>query len=247
MTRICNIVGMAQLGIDGAMSNLSGVGVNTTYDTTNKLSIKSDAVLFDHNGTDSRVKVNKNSSADTASHLFQSNYSGRAEFGLIANDDFQVKVSSDGSLWYQSFVVDKSSGNIDFKQNIALSGYVSCGDNLIIRPELKDYAETLTIANSTTSYDINLESGNVFEITLTGNCIFTFSNAPASGKGGKFTLILKQDATGSRTTTWPASAKWAGGMAPTLTTAANAVDVLTFVTTSGGDIWYGRADGVDVK
>lgn len=104
------------------IQNLSLVGVNTTANSTNKLSVKSDSVLFDNATDDSRVKVNKSTSTDTASHLFQTNYSGRAEFGLIGNDDFTLKVSSDGINWNNSFVVDKTNGNIDFKANITQNG-----------------------------------------------------------------------------------------------------------------------------
>ncbi|MCE3233772.1 MAG: uncharacterized protein K0R98_2029, partial [Rickettsiaceae bacterium] len=104
------------------IDNIAQVGINTASDATNKLTVKSDAVLFDNDGDDSRVKVNKDAAADTASHLFQSGYSGRAEFGLVGDDDFQVKVSSDGSSWHQSYVVDKSTGNIDFKQNVNITG-----------------------------------------------------------------------------------------------------------------------------
>ena len=100
------------------IQNLSLVGVNTTANSTNKLSVKSDSVLFDNTTNDSRVKVNKAASNDTASHLFQNNYSGRAEFGLIGDDDFTLKVSNDGTNWNNSFVVDKTTGNIDFKGQI---------------------------------------------------------------------------------------------------------------------------------
>jgi len=104
-------------------------------------------------------------------------------------------------------------------------------------------AEALVTANSSTSYSINLLNGNVFEITLTGNCTFTFSNPSTSGNSTSFTLILKQDGTGSRTTTWPASVDWAAATAPTLTTTASAVDILTFFTTDGGTRWYGFLAG----
>ena len=61
------------------VQNLSLISVNTTANSTNKLSVKSDSVLFDSATDDSRVKVNKATSSNTASYLFQSNYSGRAE------------------------------------------------------------------------------------------------------------------------------------------------------------------------
>ena len=104
------------------IQNLSLIGVNTTADSTNKLSVKSDSVLFDNATDDSRVKVNKSSSGDTASHLFQSNYEGRAEFGLIGDDNFTLKVSSDGENWNNAFVVDKETGNIDFKGTVTNNG-----------------------------------------------------------------------------------------------------------------------------
>lgn len=127
------------------VQNLSLVGVNTTANSTNKLSVKSDAVLFDNATDDSRIKVNKATSTDTASHLFQTNYSGRAEFGLIGNDDFTLKVSSDGTTWNNSFVVDKATGNIDFKANITKNG--SAIDNMI---PSNNYTDIQTYTSGTT-------------------------------------------------------------------------------------------------
>lgn len=105
-----------------SLNNLEGVGINCEFDEDNKLMVKSDYVLFDNNGGDSKIKANKSTATQTASHLFQDNYSGRAEFGLIGNDDFSLKVSSDGSEWKEAFVVDKATGNIDFKGEITKNG-----------------------------------------------------------------------------------------------------------------------------
>lgn len=104
------------------LQNLSFCGINTTADNENKLSIKSDYVLFDNNGTNSKIKANKAALTNTVSHLFQNNYSSRAEFGLIADDNFTLKVSSDGENWNNAFVVDKETGNIDFKGEITQNG-----------------------------------------------------------------------------------------------------------------------------
>lgn len=104
------------------LNNLTGLGINCECDNDNKLAIKSNYVLFDNNGGDSKIKANKSTTTQTASHLFQNNYSGRAEFGLIGNDDFSLKVSSDGSEWKEAFVVDKATGNIDFKGEITKNG-----------------------------------------------------------------------------------------------------------------------------
>lgn len=111
---------------DGSAWTLSGVasvdpvervGVNTSADATNKLAVKSDAVLFSHDdvtpGTGSmQHKLNKAAAANTASVLFQTGFSGRAEFGTTGDDDWHVKVSPDGSTWYEALIVSRFSGNI---------------------------------------------------------------------------------------------------------------------------------------
>jgi hypothetical protein len=127
-----------------------------------------------------------------------------------------------------------------------LSGTVVAADQIIQRPVLKDIGETV-VANATSGATdtIDLEDGNVHNVTLTANCTFTFSNPPASGTSGSFTLFLNQDGTGSRTATWPGSVKWAGGTAPTLTTTASRTDILVFTTIDAGTIWYGAVSGQD--
>jgi hypothetical protein len=75
------------------------IGINTSADLTNRLSLSSTASLFNHDGNGHQLKINKAASGDTASLLFQSGFSGRAEMGLAGNDDFSVKVSPDGSSW----------------------------------------------------------------------------------------------------------------------------------------------------
>lgn len=99
------------------------------------------------------------------------------------------------------------------------------------------YNSALANAGSSgTSKTVDWNSGNVQYVTLTGNVTFTFSN-PVSG--GRYVLILKQDAIGSRTATWPASVLWSGGTAPTLTTTASKVDIITFVYEGVNSKYYG--------
>jgi hypothetical protein len=127
-----------------------------------------------------------------------------------------------------------------------MTGDIAMADNLVTRPVLKDIGETVsTNATSGAAATIDLANGNIHDLTLTANCTLTFSNPPASGTSGTFTLFLNQDATGSRTVTWPASVKWAGGTAPTLTTTASRSDILVFTTIDAGTIWYGAVSGQD--
>jgi hypothetical protein len=105
--------------------------------------------------------------------------------------------------------------------------------------KLQTYNENVTTGSSGTAYTVDLSTANIFDITMTGNCTFTFSNPPSSGVSYSFMLILDQDATGSRTATWPASVKWPNGSTPTLTTTANKTDILNFITVDGGTTYYG--------
>ena len=86
--------------------NLSQLGINATADATNKLSVNSGAILFNNDGTDIQVKLNKDSSSDSASFLFQDGFSGRAEIGLTGDDDFHFKVSNNGSSFTEALILD---------------------------------------------------------------------------------------------------------------------------------------------
>lgn len=100
------------------------------------------------------------------------------------------------------------------------------------------YTEEVVTANTGTAYTIDLVNGSVQNLTLTGSCVFTFPTATA---GRSFLLILRQDATGGRTVTWPTVTdivRWPGGTAPTLTSTASRVDVFAF--TADGTRWFGR-------
>lgn len=101
------------------------------------------------------------------------------------------------------------------------------------------YTEEVATANTSTAYTISLTNGSVQILTLTGNCTYTFPT-PVAGKS--FILVQKQDATGSRTVTWPASVKWPAGTAPTITSTASRADKFVF-TAIDGSSWLGSVAG----
>jgi hypothetical protein len=100
------------------------------------------------------------------------------------------------------------------------------------------YTEGVVTANTSTAYTVDLTNGTLQILTLTGNCTYTFPTATA---GKSFTLFQKQDATGSRTVTWPASVKWPASTAPTITSTASKGD--KFVFTADGTYWWGSNAG----
>lgn len=82
----------------------------------------------------------------------------------------------------------------------------------------------------------NAGAGVTF-VTLT-----SASQAVTIPTGSVAGLALVQDATGGRTATWPTGIRWDGGTTPTLSSAAGATDVFTFIAVTGGG-WLGKKDG----
>jgi hypothetical protein len=130
---------------------------------------------------------------------------------------------------------DADTSKLDVAETRSAS--INMADNIFERPVLKDYAET-KVAMAANDADLSL--GNVQTKTISGVATLTFSNPPATGSSGSFTLILTNG--GSSAVTWPTSVDWPLATAPTLTAAG--VDVLVFTTIDGGTIWYGIAAGI---
>jgi hypothetical protein len=119
----------------------------------------------------------------------------------------------------------------------AVSGYtsnVSFANNYLIAPAFKAYSEYLSNTTvSTTSTTLDLSTSNFFNLTLSSNTTFTFTNPP-TGRAFYFTILTTQDSTGGRILNWPLAVKAAGGYIPPQTTNANAVDIWNVLTYNGG-------------
>lgn len=110
------------VGVVADNQNLDLVGVNTMADMSNRLAVASDNTLLTHDGDDHRLKVNKAGAGDTASLLFQSNFTGLAEMGAIGAETFSVRVSDDGSTWKTAMSVDGATAKPDMLQGLDVSG-----------------------------------------------------------------------------------------------------------------------------
>lgn len=102
-------VAVAALG-DG----LPQLGVNASADGTNRLAVASHASLLSHDGAGHQLKINKADNGDTASLLFQSNWTGHAEMGLMGDNSWRIKVSADGTNWTNAITIDATSGRVTF-------------------------------------------------------------------------------------------------------------------------------------
>ena len=99
------------------------------------------------------------------------------------------------------------------------------------------YSPTATLTSAATITP-DFTNGNTYKVTLAHNAALANPTNPKDG--ATYTIIVTQDGTGSRTMSFGANYKWSGGTAPTLSTAGNAVDILTFI--SDGTNMYGTSN-----
>lgn len=129
---------------------------------------------------------------------------------------------------YAEAVGDTTIGyQVSSQTQPAASG--SAGSPAVTTVSSSGASQTLTLPASTDA---------CFDVTLSANCTFTLTGGTA-GKLGTITVILRQDGTAGRTTTFPTSVNWPSQTAPTFNTAAGKYDVVQVSTPDGGTTWFG--------
>ncbi len=114
--------GLTWIALSDGPFTVGRLGVSATPDATNRLSVSAPATLLNHAGSGHQLKLNKAVAGDTASLLFQTGFSGRAEMGTAGVDDFSVKVSADGSSWSVALVSAAATGEVTLPQPVHLGG-----------------------------------------------------------------------------------------------------------------------------
>jgi len=213
------------IALDDSVDKLV-IGEGSTVGTNEILSI-----------TDDTVTIGDGAAVDT--YL---NFDGNAADFRIGIDDGTDKLEIGGGVAHGT----AAGISMDVNGDMTLGGGIVCSDEVVSRPELKDYAESYNASSGSGTVTLDLTNGNVFQHTASGgNVTFAFSNPPASGNAGSITLKWIQDSS-NRTITWPGAVDWAGGSAPDVTSGSAKVDIYTFFTVDGGTIWYGFQAGADM-
>lgn len=99
-------------------------------------------------------------------------------------------------------------------------------------------------ATTGSSHTVDLAASDYHKLTLTADTTISFSNQQSS-RTNVVTLKLVQDGTGGRTPSFSPTVQWAGGSAPSFSTAANAEDIVTLIYDADGSKWDGFNGGLD--
>ena len=126
--------------------------------------------------------------------------------------------------------------------NISIvDGDINIGSNIPQKNTVNEFtgAQVVTpvIGTYAASYTPEFASSNIIDLTLTGNITINNPSSVNFVAGGKYTIVLRQDATGGRLLTSLGS-KFKTNETITLSTAANAIDVLNIIATGANDdLW----------
>jgi len=148
-------------GGNGVTETVNRLGVNATADDTNRLTVSAPSSLFNHAGSDHRISVNKASETDTSAVIFQTGFSGRAEFGLNGSDDFSLKVSADGQTFEEAFQISAGSATTEFKQDVSILGTV--------KPQVYDVTDLPTGQSEGAIAFVSDSNGNMAGIFFNGS------------------------------------------------------------------------------
>ncbi|KKK78874.1 hypothetical protein LCGC14_2839160, partial [marine sediment metagenome] len=164
-------------------------------------------------------------------------YGGSTSYVQFAHNDTDLLITA---LTTGKFSID----NLDVEilgGTLTLSGDLFLQDNLLSRPEIKDFALTKQTVSASATTDIDYELGSFVQLDMDQDITnLNITNPPATGRVGSLRLKIKQDVTGGwLITNWPSGVTWPGGNAPVLSTAANSVDYVDLWTDDEGTVWAG--------
>lgn len=157
--------------------NIAHLGINSAGSATNRLSVASEASLFTAETADHRLSINKASATDTATMVFQSGWSGRAEMGLAGTDGFAVKVSADGAAWHEALFVEPASGHVRLPARPIAVAYLDGGTRSFSAGDVAGFAGLsrsqggmalgAALVSPATGAPLTVPADGLYQVTLT--------------------------------------------------------------------------------
>lgn len=210
--------------VGGMVTGNTETGITVTYQDSDGTLDFVVATQTDNNFTDTLLSK-LNGIAASATNVTNNNqltngagYITSADGGNAATLD-----SLDSTAFLRSNAADTASELITLSGGLAFTAAAKCSAAIA---SLSD-GSTITV---------NFTDGIHHSVTLGGNRTFGNPSNDGSAVGQSGSIFITQDGTGSRTASFHSDYKFVGGTAPTLSTAANAVDRLDYVIKASGVI-----------
>lgn len=163
---------------------------------------------------------------------------------LVKGSDGSIKLRtiSTGATGSQTtaFTYSNNTFTITDNGNSAFTATINSVTGLTVNGNLTFTGQSnnpvYTAGTVTATHIPNWNNSNIQTVILSA-ATTSISGGTNIKNGAVYTMILKQNGTGSRNVTWGAEYKWQSAIPPVLTSSANAVDILTFI--SDGTSLYG--------
>ncbi len=155
--------------------------------TTGQAVFTSASALFTNPSGNFFVNISKNVVGSSCGFALQDNFSGRAQIGLLGNDDTSIQTSPDGSVWTTAMVLNKTTGALtalatavtSFTASLAatISGLLTAQAGLTVNGALTTLNNGLTTSGT-----------NTFNNAITANSTLSVSgliDSTTAGSGVK--------------------------------------------------------------
>jgi len=155
----------------------------------------------------------------------------RVDVGVLDNR-YTASASGDAALVLGSEAL--ASGNAaltDLDDKYAIAGGPITG---VVTTQSQSIGAVTTTALTSGVILLDFGAGNNFDITLGGSSTLDTPTTPSGGQTGSITI--RQDSVGSRLLSYSGGWQFTGGTAPTLTTTASGVDVLSYYCSTPSEI-----------
>jgi hypothetical protein len=133
----------------------------------------------------------------------------------------------------RTITINGSTLDLSADRSYTVSGGLTLSDLISSNVKAKTFELTQPSSiNSTSTTTLDLSTGNVLQVVLTGSTTLAFTNPII----GTYIIKIKQDDTGNWALNFP-TIKWSDAAVPTITTRPNAVDLITII--YDGTDYYG--------
>jgi hypothetical protein len=225
------------IGVTGTYPSFTITGTNGTVQSVSVVSV---------NGFAGTVATSTSTPAITISCAISGILKGNSGGMVVATpgtDYVTPSGSITGTASGLSATLSVASGGTGVVTSTGSGAGVHATSPALTTPTITGLIEVKTAPTiSAGVLNLNCALGNVFAVSLNAAITsITFSNIPTGAYG--LTLAFTCDGT-ARAVTWPASVKWSGGTAPTLTSTNAKVDIFVLNTWDGsGTTWYAMVGG----
>ena len=202
----------------GDSSSIGSAGGGAINDATNCIAIGGDIDIA--GGSVGSMLIGAGT-RNTVNNAFEIGFGGSA--AVIASNDVILVGAGGGST---------ATSKLDLGGELTITSPVCTTFN----GQVAAKTDIQSTAGGITNYNLNFKNSNIIRLTINGS--FTMGAVGPDGtaadiRDGVYKLFVVQGSGGSHVITWSTAFRWPGGTAPTLSTAAGAIDLISFVVDDG--------------